>query len=512
MYNGYNNENREYFGFGHDPEERTDAQWGVQAKPENFEWGAPAGAPAERKDAPIPEKMNNLPRRFPRYSLEQGFAPRSDEWSEPIYTQMHETMSNMYTPGIYVDPQHSRKRGNDLTGRKPKVRTGRLGRFLRVACLVLLCVILSGAATYGVMEYRIVRGDFTVVNQVVLGGNADSQNSGRLTSSVTTAGAGMLAEDIYIMACTQVVSITTKSESVGGIFNSVIPGTSQDVSAGSGFIISNDGYILTNYHVVEMAYNHNLPIVVAINDGSEYEAQVIGFETNNDVAIIKIEATGLNPAIIANSDLINVGQTVYAVGNPFGELVYTMTDGIVSARDREVSVEGKTINTFQISAAVNSGNSGGPVYNSNGEVIGIVTAKPMRNSVEGIGFAIPINDAMEIAVELIEHGYITGRPLMGITALTVTSANAEFYGWVVGAYVRSVNEDSAAEKAGIIVGDIITGLGDTEVGSMEALIIALRRYRAGDTTDLTVWRSGEDIRLTITFDEDLGAGQAKPRE
>jgi serine protease Do len=188
-----------------------------------------------------------------------------------------------------------------------------------------------------------------------------------------------------------------------------------------------------------------------------------------------------------------------------------MTDGIVSALDRIVTVDRRTISTFQFSAAVNSGNSGGPIYNTNGEVIGIVTAKLMRGSVEGIGFAIPINDAIEIAMELIEHGYITGRSFMGITPQTVTRANAEYFGWVVGVYIRTVIEGSAAEKAGLMVGDIITGIGETETDSIESLRFAMRRFRAGDTTTLTVWRAGVYHELTITFDEDLSAGQPLPR-
>jgi serine protease Do len=188
-----------------------------------------------------------------------------------------------------------------------------------------------------------------------------------------------------------------------------------------------------------------------------------------------------------------------------------MTDGIVSALDRVVSVEGKSIGTFQFSAAVNRGNSGGPIYNTSGEVLGIVTAKVVRGNVEGIGFAIPINDAIDIASELIEHGYISGRPLIGITGQTVSSGHAAYYDWVVGTYVRSVAPDSAAENAGIAVGDIITAIDDDEVDSMEALRFALRKHRAGDTTSITVWRDGHIIKLTITFDEDMYAGQPQIR-
>ena len=471
--------------------------------------GAPAGAPAERTDAPIPDKLVATPRRVPAYAYDSAATQRANEWSEPVYSQTHETMSNMYTPGIYVDQPYSRKREVGAQEGKKQTRTGRFGRVMRAVCLILVCALLSGAASYGVMEYRFNRGDFTIINQYTLGGSPGSQQNNSLSAPAASSGKVMSAEDIYTMACTQVVSITTKYDSMGGMFSDAQYSSSNAVE-GSGFIISSDGFILTNYHVVETAFNNSLPLIVSRNDGTEYEAKVIGYDRNNDVALVKIAAEGLNPVVIANSDSINVGQTVYAVGNPLGELVYTMTEGIVSARDREVSVEGKTINTFQFSAAVNSGNSGGPLYDANGEVIGIVTAKPMRSSVEGIGFAIPINDAFGIAAELIEYGYITGRPLLGITIQTVTSAHAEYWSWVVGARIRSVTEGSAAERAGLMPADIIIKLGETEIDSQEVMVFSLRKYRAGDSEKITVWRDGEELELTITFDEDLSAGQAVP--
>ena len=487
---------------------------GGQCYPADYCAEAPAGAPAERTDAPVPEKIVFTPRGFATNNFERNFAPRIDEWSEPSYSQAHETTPDMYTPGIYANDLHSRWRENDVESEnKTRRRTGRYGRFIRVACLILACVILSGAGAFGVVEYRFSKGDFNVINQVILGGSAYEQNNSSLSAPVSTNGMGMSAEDIYTMACTQVVGITTKADIAGsgGMFFGYPSSSSTVAVTGSGFIVSSDGYILTNYHVVETSYINDWPLMVRTNDGTEYEAEVVGYESSNDVALIKIAATGLNPAVIANSDNINVGQALYAVGNPLGELTYTMTEGIVSARNREVSVEGKTINTFQFSAAVNSGNSGGPLYDTSGEVIGIVTAKPMTASVEGIGFAIPINDAIVIAAELIEFGYITGRPLIGITAQSVSSAHAEYWGWVVGARIMSVSESSAAEKAGLMVGDVIVGIGDTEVDSMDSLRFALRRFRAGDTTTLTVWREGENIDLTITFDEDLYAGQANPK-
>jgi serine protease Do len=416
----------------------------------------------------------------------------------------------MYSPGICVNQPGPSPYANYYAPPPPppkqkQKRKGGVGGFIRAACLVLVCTLASAAATYVVMDFRYDRGDFAQQPQVILGSDRDSQTQDNsYIAPLVIPGDEMDAQDIYDMARSQVVAVNTHmpiSYDGAGTDNDRISVT------GSGFIISTDGYILTNYHVIETAHVNRFTINVVLSDGTSYDATIIGFEASNDVAVLKIDATDLNPAMIGNSFDIRVGQRVYAVGNPFGDLVYTMTDGIVSALDRVVSVEGITISMFQFSAAVNSGNSGGPIYNSRGEVIGIVTAKEIRRNVEGIGFAIPINDAIDIAKALIEHGYITGRPLLGITVQTVSRANAEFYNWVVGTYVRSVFEGSAADKAGIQAGDIITKIADVDVESLELLRFALQNHNAGDTTIITVWRDGDYVELTITFDEDLHAGQ-----
>jgi len=444
----------------------------------------------------------------PVYYSEQGY--NEQQYNKPVYNKPNDIPMNMYSPGICVNQPYPRARENG-NGRNGSSRENSklLVGFIRAMALVIVCAVLSAAAAYIVIDHRIERGDFAPPNQVVLGnGFIDRRPDDNSTSPVVSVGDGMTAQDIYDMARNQVVVINTDAPNFMGIPE--LSRSSAPIS-GSGFIISNDGYILTNYHVIEIAHSNNLPINVILNDGKSFEAEVIGFEKDNDVAVIKIDTAGLFPVFIGDSSKIRVGQAVYAVGNPFGDLVYTMTDGIVSALDRVVSVEGKSIRTFQFSAAVNSGNSGGPIYNSDGEVIGIVTAKVVRGNVEGIGFAIPINDAIEIATELIEHGYISGRPLIGIIGQNVSPANADYFDWVVGIYIRSVTPGSAADNAGLEVGDIITGLGGTEADSMELLRLALRDYRAGDTTTITIWRAGETLDLTISFDEDKHAGLPQQR-
>jgi serine protease Do len=431
-------------------------------------------------------------------------------YNKPVYNKPNDVPMNMYSPGICVNQPYprSRENGNGRNG-SSRDNTKLLVGFIRAMILVLVCGLISAVATYIVIDHRIERGDFAPPNQVVLGNSGiDRRLDEGLPSLVAAVGEGMAAQDVYDMARNQVVVINTDAPNFMGI-----PDLSRNTPpvSGSGFIISTDGYILTNFHVIEIAHENDLPINVILNDGQSFEAEVIGFERFNDVAVIKIDAVGLYPVFIGDSNIIRVGQTVYAVGNPFGDLVFTMTDGIVSALDRVVSVEGKSIRTFQFSAAVNSGNSGGPIYNSDGEVIGVVTAKVVRGNVEGIGFAIPINDAIEIASELIEHRYISGRPHIGIIGQNVSPANADYFDWVVGVYIRDVTPGSAAENAGLAVGDIIIGLGDKDINSLEILRLALRDYRAQDTTTITVWRDSVILDLTISFDEDMYAGLPQPR-
>ncbi len=321
------------------------------------------------------------------------------------------------------------------------------------------------------------------------------------------------AASVYDLACTQVVGITTEI-----ISTNYFGMTTQSAVSGSGFIVTSDGYIITNYHVIEDAYKGGYEVTVMLYNGDSYTASIVGFEKDNDIAVLKIDADGLNPVIIGDSDAMVVGDTVFAVGNPLGELAYTMTKGMVSALDRDISTTDSqtgvitTINMFQIDAAVNSGNSGGPVYNSKGEVIGVVTAKYSSTGVEGIGFAIPINDAVAIANELITNGYVSGKAYFGISVSTVSASIAEYYNMVEGAYVSVVDENSCAGTAGLKVGDIITKVDDTEILSSSDLVAAKKEYKAGDTAVLTVYRSGEYIELTIVFDEEKPTVQTTEQE
>ena len=278
-------------------------------------------------------------------------------------------------------------------------------------------------------------------------------------------------------------------------------GQTTGISSGTGFIISENGYVVTNYHVVEGAKT----IYVTTHNDEKFPATLVGQDSTNDVAVLKVEATGLPHVTLGSSDALNVGDQVVAIGNPLGDLTATLTVGYVSAKDRDVTTEGATINMIQTDAAINSGNSGGPLFNMKGEVVGITTAKYSGSSssgatIEGIGFAIPIDDVTAMIDDLINYGYVTGAYL-GVMVSDMDKEAAEYYGMPMGAYVSEVIPGYAAEKAGLKAKDIIVGLGDYQVTSVNDLTRALRNFSAGETTTLTIYRGGMKQVLSITLDE-----------
>ncbi len=278
------------------------------------------------------------------------------------------------------------------------------------------------------------------------------------------------------------------------------------MSSGSGFVITEDGYVVTNHHVVDKA----TAVTVTMHDGTEYKAKIVGSDATNDVALLKIEEdVTLKAVVIGSSDALGVGDQVVAIGNPLGELTSTLTVGYVSGKGRDVTTDGTTINMIQTDAAINSGNSGGPLFNSQGEVVGITTAKYSGNSssgasIEGIGFAIPIDDVMPLVNDLMNYGYINSAYL-GVMVSDMDAATASYYGLPVGAYVQEVTPGNCAEKAGLHAKDIIVGLGEYKVKSVSDLTKTLRKFKAGETTTISVVRGGQELVLPITLDE-------KPRE
>ena len=287
------------------------------------------------------------------------------------------------------------------------------------------------------------------------------------------------------------------------------PSTSTATATGSGIIISDDGYILTNNHVVSSSSENSSYYQVSeaskltvtlFNDDTEYEAKIVGKDEETDLAVIKIEKTGLSKAEFADSDSIKVGEFAMAVGNPIG-MASSVTCGIVSAVNREVTdSDGKTYTLIQTDAAINSGNSGGALVNSEGKVIGINTLKLSGTGIEGMGFAIPINSTTDITSQLIQYSKVK-RPYIGITGIDLDEQTAKTYNLVIGVYVKSVEDFSSAEKAGIKPGDVIIEADGTKITTMDDLNKIKNSHKIGDEMKIKVNREGQERELTVTLGE-----------
>ena len=340
-----------------------------------------------------------------------------------------------------------------------------------------------------------------VIQQVAPSSTADSASGS--DSSITAAsssGSSLTTEQVADLVSPSVVVITT--EQVVYSQWSWYGQNQVESGAGSGVIISSDGYILTCAHVVDGAST----ITVTIGD-KDYTATLVGEDTTSDIAVIKIDADGLPPATVGNSDSLKVGQSVMAVGNPLGELGGTVTGGMISALNRSVTIQGSssvnTMSLIQMDASVSPGNSGGGLFNMNGELVGIVNAKSSSSDAEGLGFAIPINDAIKVAQELLENGYVTGRPYLGITYLAVTDAQtaAQLGVNAYGVYVVEVVKGGPAEKAGLQAGDRIVSVDGTEIASKDDLGTLMQKHAAGDMLSITIARDGQMQTVNVTLGE-----------
>ena len=406
--------------------------------------------------------------------------------------------------GDYSDPAPTP--GPDPVNPGPEGPKKGSGRFTkRAIALLLACVVVGGAAGVGgAAAYQ----QFAKPDTVVYQGERPTVDVDTVANS--NGSQPMTAAQLYQANLASCVGITVSTTTVN-IFGQ----TSTSAASGSGFVLTADGYIVTNYHVIEDAANDSsVSIEVSFANGDKYTATLVGGEQDNDVAVLKIDATGLQPVTLGDSDQLVVGETVYTIGNPLGELTYSMSDGMVSALDRLITTsstnsngqtETTTLNVLQTNCDINPGNSGGPLFDSYGNVVGIVTAKYTSTSsgvsAEGLGFALPINDVKEIISDLIEHGYVTGKPYLGIQVQDVSS-EAQRYGVSAGAAVLYVADGSCAQEAGLQVNDIIVAIDDTAIDSSSALTAALSsNYKAGDTITLTVIRNQQQVQLSVTLDE-----------
>ena len=403
------------------------------------------------------------------------FRPENEGYSDP---------NNLYHYNYRSQEDQGGWNEAPVVSKKPSFwhKTG-----VKITALLLACAVVGGAAGYG--GAALSRSGKTTIQQ-------SSRTAPEVTVKQVSGQTLMSPAEVYASTVNSVVSINCSSVSTNIFGQSV-----ESASSGSGFVITQDGYIVTNHHVISGASS----VTVTMYDGSEYPATVVGSDSDYDVAVLKIDATGLQPVTLGKSSDVNVGDTVLAIGNPLGELTFSMSQGIVSCCDRAINVDGTPFNMIQVDASINPGNSGGPLMNLYGEVVGIVSAKYSSYSdttVEGLGFAIPIGDVQAIITDIMENGQITNKPSFGITAGTMTQQMAAQYqiDQTSGAFVYSVNKGGAGEKAGLKMGDVITKIDSTDITSMEDLTAAKKGHKAGDTVTVTYYRDGQTQTTELTFD------------
>ncbi len=427
------------------------------------------GDPVESHEQSQPSPEQETPRQTLFDGQTQQTDPRT--WHTPGYENHYENASSGYT-------QAPRPGKRVRRPKEPKYVTR------KVFVIALICCMLGTSA--------LTVGGYTLATQMGVGNTTKTVSATNYTLAKAT-GSEKSVEEIIAMNENAVVEIQTESVSQDmWMQNYVTEG------AGSGVIVDTEGYILTCNHVIE----DSSKITVRLKDGTECEASVVGTDSQNDVAVLKINAQNLTAATYGDSDDLSVGDLVVAIGNPLGELGGTASQGIISALDRALTVDGKNLTLLQTDASINPGNSGGGLFDQYGNLVGIVVAKSTGSDVEGLGFAIPISKAAEIAKELIENGHVTGRPAIGIQIVDASDAQtAQQYGLrMTGVYIQEVTGEEA-QKAGLKAGDMIYYLEDTKIESSADLTSALSDYEPGDKVTLTVIRDNKTVEVKVKLTE-----------
>lgn len=427
---------------------------------------------------------------------QEGFDTQPQtETPEPVYEapEAPRQPQTEYRQAPYESPYYTPGAGAYYTPpkapRPPKKKTG----FWKFA-LVGVCCALIGALV-GVGGYLLAEegADFYFDDtSIMLEGDRDSTV---ITQQVNT-GELMTPAQVYAANVGSTVGITTS------ITTNYWGYQTTSAASGSGFIITDDGYIVTNFHVIE----DSDAITVSMYDGSSYDAVLVGYDESNDLAVLKIQAEGLTPVVLGDSNNLNVGDSVIAIGNPLGELTFSLTSGAISALDRKVTFSGNiTMDLLQTDCAINSGNSGGALFNLYGEVIGITNAKYSSStggvSIDNIGFAIPMNDVKALITDIIEKGYVS-KPYIGVYVNNV-SAQMQNYGLPQGAAVSEVIAGGPAEASGLQANDIITAINDTPITSGSELVSIVKAASVGDELVMTVYRQGEIIELSVIVGEQV---------
>ena len=393
-------------------------------------------------------------------------------------------------PQAGLAPEYQNGPQQPVQEMKP-VKKNRVG--MKLTALALCCALLGGAVGGGIVWGVSNSGeeDSTTIN-------VSDRTVSQVAVNKVDGQTEMSDAEVYAANVNSVVSINVTGTSGTNWFGQPV----QTASAGSGFILTSDGYIVTNYHVVGDAQT----IQVTLYSGDTYDAQYVGGDEDYDIAVIKIEATGLQAVTLGDSEELNVGDHVLAIGNPLGELTFSMSGGMVSSVNRTINVDGTPFNMIQTDTSINPGNSGGPLLNSYGEVVGIVSAKYSSTgsngeTAEGLGFAIPINDVSSMIQDIMTNGYVSNRAYLGATIGTLNASMAQQYRYDIteGAFVYSVEDGGPADQAGLQLGDVITAIDDTEITSLDDLTAARKSYTAGDTCTLTVYRQGETTTLQLTW-------------
>lgn len=452
------------------------------------------------KDASHNPNRYNEPTQYSSQNTSSGYSnnyqnPNTnayDNYQSNGYTAQNQQSQNVYNSQPYgTAPNHSAN-AKPPKAKKPKKQRKPISRGGIAIALAVTMVFSCGLGFGG--GYLANKVNTSTSGSLNI---TKTSNSGTTTTASSTSKANSTSE-IVKKTADSVVEISTESVVTGSFAQQYV-----QQGAGSGVIISQDGYILTNNHVINGANS----VKVRLRDSTEYDATIVGSDSDNDIALLKVSATGLSPATFGDSNSLAVGDYVVAIGNPLGELGGTVTDGIISALARKVTIEDTQMTLLQTNAQVNPGNSGGGLFNANGELVGIVNAKQSATEVEGIAFAIPINNVLDILSDLKEYGYVTGKVDLGIDFTDITSDETAFYYGVnqTGCYVLSVDSGSNAEKAGVTRGDLVTKVNDTDVSSSSDITTALEKAEVGDTVTFTVSRRGTSKTISFVLEEYIPA-------
>ena len=453
--------------------------------------------PATTQNAAPQNSMPQNPYNANQYGTQQNGANGSSYSQNPYNAQPN---GNPY--GQY---QHYQPHQGEISYRPAQQKKARRnGKAGFVALAVVGGILLStgfGFIGSALGNQYFARAESTTITQnssdTANGTNAPTviyKGVDTVTTSTTADGSDLTSAQVAAMVKDSVVEINTEYTTVSLWYQYVSGG------AGSGVIISEDGYIITNNHVICGSDGTTIAekITIRLTDGSEYDATLIGTDADADIAILKIDKTGLTPAVMGDSDKLSVGEDVIAVGNPLGKLGGSVTNGIISALDREISVNGVEMNLLQTNAAVNPGNSGGGLFNMRGELIGVVNAKSSGNGVEGLGFAIPVNDALNVAEQLMEYGYVKGKVVIGIGLVDITDASmARYLGLSgYGTYITEVTEGYNDDV--LQVGDRIISVNGEEISSREDVTAIVKKASVGDKLTFQVSRQGKITEVEVT--------------